>query len=125
MSDVEKVVNCDDNDVSENNPESSELLTQAMGKIMESYVNTAMGMSFDQPSQSITGGVPMNRSSSTEDSDYSFLTDAFAEDLIGRDMAFYIHDDGAGDVDKSRTVSHLVPSVHIREVIIFNTVKKK
>ncbi|XP_026732139.1 uncharacterized protein LOC113496937 [Trichoplusia ni] len=116
MSDVEKVVNCDDNDVSENNPESSELLTQAMGKIMESYVNTAMGMSFDQPSQSITGGVPMNRSSSTEDSDYSFLTDAFAEDLIGRDMAFYIHDDGAGDVDKSRTVSHLVPSVHIREL---------
>lgn len=117
MSDVERVVTCDDTEVKGNNySEPTELLTQAMTKIMESYVNTALGISLEESSLPVTE-MPMERSSSTEHSDYSFLTDAFAED-IGRDIAFYIHDDGAGDVDKTCGISHLVPAVQIREVML-------
>nr|XP_049693311.1 uncharacterized protein LOC110379945 [Helicoverpa armigera] len=115
MSDVERVVICDETEIVQSTAEPSELLTEAMNKIMESYVNTALAMTIEQPLQSIAGALPVERSSSPEQSDYSFLTDAYAED-IDRDIAFYIRDDGAGDTDRNYAASHLVPAVQIREL---------
>lgn len=120
MSDVEKVIICDDNEIVQNNPEPNKLLTEAMNKIMESFVNTAMGMTNEQPiqaehSESVAGAVSLERSINSEHSEYSFLTDAYAED-IGRDITFYIRDDGAGDIDRNTGTSHVVPAVNIRAV---------
>ncbi|XP_035440819.1 uncharacterized protein LOC118269680 [Spodoptera frugiperda] len=118
MSEVEKVIIFDDTEIMQNNSEPNELLTEAMNKIMESYVNTALGMTMEQPSHSMAGMTSVlveKTENSPEPSEYSFLTDAFAED-ISKDVAFYIHDDGSGDIDRSSARSHLVPNVEIREL---------
>ncbi|XP_022826128.1 uncharacterized protein LOC111356110 isoform X1 [Spodoptera litura] len=118
MSEVEKVIIFDETEIMQNNSEPNELLTEAMNKIMESYVNTALGMTIEQPSHSTAGMMPVQvekTENSPEPSEYSFLTDAFAED-ISKDVAFYIHDDGSGDVVRNSARSHLVPNVEIREL---------
>lgn len=116
MSDVERVTTCDDTEIVQSSPEPSERLVEATIKILESFVNTAMGMTTEQtsqaePSQSVAAAVPSERSSNSENSEYSFLTDACV-----KDTAFYIHDHGAGDIDRDCEVSHVVPAVKIREV---------
>ncbi|XP_028172214.1 uncharacterized protein LOC114361411 [Ostrinia furnacalis] len=85
MSEVERVIICDDNDTENIRCDSNDLLTEAMTKIMESYVNTALGIAFGEDLTTIepTG----QKSPSTEHSGYSFLSDAFTADF-GKDMAF-------------------------------------
>ncbi|KAJ8724430.1 hypothetical protein PYW08_015904 [Mythimna loreyi] len=122
MSDVEKVTACDDSEIVQNNPEPNDRLVEATIKILESFVNTAIGVtteltSLAEPSQSSADVVPLERSSNSEySSEYSFLTDAYTEN-IGKDMAFYIDDDGAGDdIVRNCGDSHVVPAVKIREL---------
>lgn len=131
MSDVERVIICDETEIVQNNPDSNELLTEAMKKIMESFVSAPLEMTVEpvqgyivtedpiviEKSESVAGVMSPEKSLNSEQSEYSFLTDANAED-IGHDMALYIHDDGAGDNDRNCATPHIVPTVKIREVLV-------
>ncbi|CAB3235649.1 unnamed protein product [Arctia plantaginis] len=112
MSDVEKIIDSDDNCNVNSNSQPNELLKKAMGKIMDSYVNTAVGLASEQPTESLDSEVPIEKTSSAAHSEYSFLSDAFAAD-IDKDIAFYIPD--AGDPIECE-VSHVVPEVKIKEI---------
>lgn len=117
MSEVETVIVCDDTEILPSKPESNELLSQAMTMIMESYINTAMAIALNPPPRSADSSEQIERSTSTEYSEYSFLSDAIDAD-IGRDIAFYIHDadDINGNINLEAEVSHIVPAVQITEV---------
>ncbi|KAJ8719025.1 hypothetical protein PYW07_016581 [Mythimna separata] len=123
MSDVEKVTAGDDSETVQSNSEPNDRLVEATIKILESFVNTAIGVTSEltslalaEPTKSVADAVPSERSSNSEQSEYSFLSDAYAEN-IGKDIAFYIHDDGAGDdIVGNCGVSHVVPAVKIREL---------
>lgn len=73
MSEVENVIICDNTEILQS--DSNDLLTEAMTKIMESYVNTAMGIAFGQNTPEIEP-VTGNKTPSTENSGYSLLADA-------------------------------------------------
>ncbi|XP_075975913.1 uncharacterized protein LOC142976436 [Anticarsia gemmatalis] len=113
MSEVETVTVRDDPEIVQNNSEANEQLTQAMTMIMDSYINTAMGIASKVPPQSVDGGTSAERSSETE---YSFLSDAFAADF-GTDIAFTSLP-GVDDAIASShyEASHIVPAVQIIEI---------
>lgn len=104
MSEVERVIICDDTEIIQSG--SNDLLTEAMTKIMESYVNTALGIAFgqDAPNKEPATG---EKTPSTEHSGYSFLSDAFTADY-GNDMAFY--------VDDEPTNKDICPTVVVTEI---------
>lgn len=107
MSDVERIL-CDDSEIAQSTSEPNKFLAEAMNKIMDSYVASAF-----QPDDlpAVMGSFIANTCPSTEDnlvmeqnvnddvelaeilssnqSEYSFMTDAFVPD-IRRDVAFYI-----------------------------------
>lgn len=89
MSEVERVIICDDTEIIQN--DSNELITEAMTKIMESYVNTALGIAFGQDVPIVESRAG-EKTPSTENSGYSFLADAYAVDT-GNDDAFCVDND--------------------------------
>lgn len=112
MSDVEKVIDSNENCNANITSQPNDQLKQAMTNIMDSYVNAAVGLAPKQPTESVDSGDPIEKSLSATHSEYSFLSDAFAAD-IDKDIAFYITDTG-GSIECE--VSHIVPEVKIKEV---------
>lgn len=97
MSDVERVAICDDTEISENNS-SNDILTQAMTKIMESYVNAAFNIAFGQDPHVLklidesNKEIEERKESSSDNSRFSFLGDAFGTN-VGSDLAFCVEND--------------------------------
>ncbi|XP_026318608.1 uncharacterized protein LOC113229279 isoform X2 [Hyposmocoma kahamanoa] len=73
----------------------NELLTEDISKIMESYVNTAFNIALGQEFQICEAQEsqdPEKSLKSSEQTGYSFLTEAFSGDL-GKDVAFYVENE--------------------------------
>ncbi|KAG6441327.1 hypothetical protein O3G_MSEX001754 [Manduca sexta] len=116
MSEVEHVIFCDDN-IAKHITESNELLTQTMTKIMESYINTALGIAFEE--HPVNYGVSEIPSRSTEYSEYSFLGDAIPADIT-KNIGFCIQEntkcvnEHSGDVAATSTMHN--PEVSMNAV---------
>lgn len=108
MSEVERVIICDDTEVIQS--DSNDLITEAMTKIMESYVNTALGIAFGQEVPIIEG--EGERSPSTENSGYSFLADACTVDL-GNDDAFCVDSEVTYDKKEYDTTSVVIEEIQV------------
>lgn len=95
MSEVERVDICDDMAVVQNDFTPNELLTEDVSKIMESYVNTAFDIALGQEFQICEAQEsqdPEKSLKSSEQSGYSFLTEAFSG-YVGKDVAFYVENE--------------------------------
>lgn len=97
MSEVERLCDdiCDDMAVIQDESASNELLTEDMCKIIESYANTAFIIAFGQESQNYDtqeSQDPEKSLKSSEQSGYSFLTEALSGD-VGKDVAFYVENE--------------------------------
>ncbi|XP_037302190.1 uncharacterized protein LOC119192480 [Manduca sexta] len=116
MSEVEHVIFCDDN-IAKHTTESNELLTQTMTKIMESYINTALGIAFEE--HPVNYGVSEIPSRSTEYSEYSFLGDAIPADIT-KNIGFCIQEntkcvnEQSGDIAATSTMHN--PEVSMNAV---------
>lgn len=102
MSEVERVDISDDTAVVQNDFTPNELLTEDMSKIMESYVNTAFNIALGQEFQICEAQEsqdPEKSLKSSEQSGYSFLTEAFSGD-VGKDVAFYVENECVGNEAK-------------------------
>ncbi|CAH2981796.1 unnamed protein product [Chilo suppressalis] len=99
MSEVEQVIICDDSVIAESNQDSNynDLLTEAMAKIMESYINNALSIVFDQDKvvSDCTESSNVKISPCNEQLGYSILTDTISTEVenIVEDIAFYLDKD--------------------------------
>lgn len=111
MSDVERIILCDDSEMAQSSSEPNKLLAEAMNQIMDSYVAstfppdvlpTVMGSFIANtfPStedlcmeQNVNDNVEFAEGLSSDQSEYSFLADAFMPH-IKRDVEFYIDEEG-------------------------------
>lgn len=116
MSEIEQVILCDNEAITQSTSEPSDLQAEAMNKIMDTYVANAfqsienlpvvMGSFIANPFsplQDLPPGIEQininenvegpaeTLSKSDHSSEYSFLADAFVAD-IGRDVTFYIEE---------------------------------
>lgn len=94
MSEVERVVICDDTQVVHDAPADS-LLTQAMMNIMETYVNSAFAIALENephPQIICQSKITDQIVEMDENSDSNFPADVLQND-IARDITFYIEDD--------------------------------
>lgn len=95
MSEVERVDICDDMAAAQNDFLSNELLTEDMSKIMESYVNAAFNIALGQEFQICEAQEsqdPEKSLKSSEQTGYSFKTEAFSGD-VGKDVSFYVENE--------------------------------
>lgn len=94
MSDVERIVVCDDTEIIDSTSEPNVLIVDAMNKILESHdANRTIPLeAFPLISNvEIVDGAVVDLPIS-KNSDYSLMADAFAAMDINRDIAFYIDD---------------------------------
>lgn len=106
MSEVERADICDDMAVVQNDFTPNELLTEDMSKIMESYVNTAFNIALGQEFQICEAEEaqdPEKSLKSSEQSGYSFLTEALSGD-VGKDVAFYVENECVANEGKENEV---------------------
>lgn len=102
MSEVERVDICNDMAVIQDESAPNELLTEDMCKIIESYVNTAFNIAFGQESlicEEQESQDPEKSLKSSEQSGYSFLTEAFSGDVC-KDVAFYVENECVTNEEK-------------------------
>ncbi|XP_060802234.1 uncharacterized protein LOC106137631 [Amyelois transitella] len=115
MSDVERVIICDDSEFipSSNKPCNFPPL-QDITKMMESYVNAALSMAFVTETQDTDICVTKESSMSTDYSGYSFLSDAFDIEDAGEELAFVI-DDGITDMISATQVITVENVIELQE----------
>ncbi|XP_053606058.1 uncharacterized protein LOC128672739 isoform X2 [Plodia interpunctella] len=101
MSDVERVIVTEDNELISTEPCNFPPL-QDITKMMESYVNAALSMAFVTETHEAVH-IPRDSSRSTDYSGYSFLSDAFDMEDIGEEVTFMINN-GIADVEATEVV---------------------
>lgn len=110
MSEVEKVIICDDDNEIVLRDSAPNLPPQDVAIIMESHVNSALTMAFMKETDKTEIDINRNSSGSTDYSCYSLLSDAFVD--IAKDVALFIED----GVSKIREIPLVVNVEEIREV---------